>query len=231
MMILHKDLTCVQRRGTVPRHETKDLHYEEAAVTVGITRATLQAWIKAKKIRPPKPTLEGAKAKRIWTASDLARLRATKERIYWKGQGRPKKKKPEASGTRRCSNTEHAPNQSRLDRRQQWLARFYRKKSHSRPVRVAIYARVSTANNGQDPSMQTRELREYCERRGWKVSGEYVDEGISGTKDSRPELNKLMADAHRRRFDAVVVWRFDRFARSVSHLLRALDLTGDFCTR
>ena len=96
-------------------------------------------------------------------------------------------------------------------------------KSQSRPVRTAIYARVSTANNGQDPSMQTRELREYCERRGWKVSGEYVDEGISGTKDSRPELNKLMADAHRRRFDAVVVWRFDRFARSVSHLLRALE--------
>ena len=56
-----------------------------------------------------------------------------------------------------------------------------------------------------------------------KSRGEYVDEGISGTKDSRPELNKLMADAHRRRFDAVVVWRFDRFARSVSHLLRALE--------
>jgi len=71
--------------------------------------------------------------------------------------------------------------------------------------------------------MQTRELREYCERRGWKFAGEYVDEGTSGTKDSRPELNRLMADAHRRRFDAVAVWRFDRFARSVSHLLRALE--------
>jgi DNA invertase Pin-like site-specific DNA recombinase len=93
----------------------------------------------------------------------------------------------------------------------------------SRSVRAAIYARVSTANNGQDSSMQTRELREYCERRGWKITGEYVDEGISGAKDSRPELNNLMADAHRRRFDAVVVWRFDRFARSVSHLLRALE--------
>src|ERR1700683_1383831 len=100
---------------------------------------------------------------------------------------------------------------------------LHEEKSHPRSVRTAIYARVSTSNNGQDPSMQTRELREYCERRGWKVSGEYVDEGISGTKDSRPELNKLMADAHRRRFDAVVVWRFDRFARSVSHLLRALE--------
>jgi DNA invertase Pin-like site-specific DNA recombinase len=71
--------------------------------------------------------------------------------------------------------------------------------------------------------MQTRELREYCERRGWKITGQYVDEGISGATDSRPELNRLMADAHRRRFDAVVVWRFDRFARSVSHLLRALE--------
>jgi DNA invertase Pin-like site-specific DNA recombinase len=100
---------------------------------------------------------------------------------------------------------------------------LHEEKSQARLVRTAIYARVSTSNNGQDPKMQTRELQEYCERRGWKVSGEYVDEGISGAKDSRPELNKLMADAHRRRFDAVVVWRFDRFARSVSHLLRALD--------
>jgi DNA invertase Pin-like site-specific DNA recombinase len=95
--------------------------------------------------------------------------------------------------------------------------------ANSTSPRVAIYARVSTIGNGQSPEMQTRELREYCKRRGWKLAGEYVDDGISGTKDSRPELNKLMADAHRRRFDAVVVWRFDRFARSVSHLLRALE--------
>jgi len=90
-------------------------------------------------------------------------------------------------------------------------------------MKVAIYARVSTANNGQDPTMQTRELREYAERRGWTVAGEYVDVGISGTKERRPELDRLMQDAHRRRFDAVVVWKFDRFARSVSHLLRALE--------
>jgi len=66
-------------------------------------------------------------------------------------------------------------------------------------------------------------LREYCQRRGWEVAREYVDVGISGAKEKRPELDKLLADAHRRRFDAVVVWRFDRFARSVSHLLRALE--------
>jgi DNA invertase Pin-like site-specific DNA recombinase len=90
-------------------------------------------------------------------------------------------------------------------------------------MRVAIYARVSTANNGQDPTMQTRELREYAERRAWAVSGEYVDIGISGMKQKRPELDRLMTDAHRRRFDVVVVWKFDRFARSVSHLLRALE--------
>jgi DNA invertase Pin-like site-specific DNA recombinase len=93
----------------------------------------------------------------------------------------------------------------------------------TKKIPVALYARVSTANNGQDPSMQTREIREYCERRGWLLTGEYVDVGISGTKEKRPELDRLMADAHRRRFDAVVVWRFDRFARSVSHLLRALE--------
>jgi DNA invertase Pin-like site-specific DNA recombinase len=71
--------------------------------------------------------------------------------------------------------------------------------------------------------MQTRELREYCERRGWVIEGEYVDTGISGTKEKRPELDRLMSDVHRRKFDTVVVWKFDRFARSVSHLLRALD--------
>jgi len=89
--------------------------------------------------------------------------------------------------------------------------------------RVAIYARVSTLNHGQSPEMQLRELREYCQRRGLEIAGEYVDEGVSGGKDSRPQLDKLMADAHRRYFDAVVVWKFDRFARSVSHLLRALE--------
>jgi DNA invertase Pin-like site-specific DNA recombinase len=89
-------------------------------------------------------------------------------------------------------------------------------------MKIAIYARVST-NNGQDPELQLRELREYCQRRNWQIWHEYVDVGISGAKERRPELDKLLADAHRRRFDAVVVWRFDRFARSVSHLLRALE--------
>jgi DNA invertase Pin-like site-specific DNA recombinase len=101
-------------------------------------------------------------------------------------------------------------------------------------MRVAIYARVSTVGNGQSPEMQLNELREYCERRSWKIVGEYVDLGISGSKDSRPELNRLMADAHKRRFDIVVVWKFDRFARSVSHLLRALEtfkaLGIEFCS-
>jgi len=88
--------------------------------------------------------------------------------------------------------------------------------------RAALYARVST-NNGQDPEMQLRELREYCLRRGWPVVGEYVDAGISGAKERRPQLDRLIADAHKRKFEVVVVWKFDRFARSVSHLLRALE--------
>jgi DNA invertase Pin-like site-specific DNA recombinase len=87
--------------------------------------------------------------------------------------------------------------------------------------RVALYSRVSTSD--QNPAMQIRELREYCKRRGWKIHDEYIDRGISGAKDSRPQLDRLMADAHRRRFDIVAVWKFDRFARSVSHLLRALE--------
>ena len=90
-------------------------------------------------------------------------------------------------------------------------------------MNAAIYARVSTLHNGQSPEMQLNELKEYCLRRGWAVVNEFVDEGISGSKDSRPQLNKLMADGHKRKFDVVVVWKFDRFARSVSHLLRALE--------
>lgn len=88
-------------------------------------------------------------------------------------------------------------------------------------MRCALYCRCSTAE--QSPEMQIRELREYVARRGWTIAGEYVDAGFSGAKDSRPELNRLMADAHKRLFACVAVWKFDRFARSVSHLLRALE--------
>jgi DNA invertase Pin-like site-specific DNA recombinase len=93
-------------------------------------------------------------------------------------------------------------------------------------VRASVYARVSTLNGSQDSSMQTRELEEYCQRKGWQIHDVYVDNGFSGKKDSRPQLNRMMQDAHERRFDVVVVWRFDRFARSVSHLLRALETFG-----
>jgi DNA invertase Pin-like site-specific DNA recombinase len=90
-------------------------------------------------------------------------------------------------------------------------------------MKAAIYARVSTSNHGQDPSMQTRELREYCARRGLEIVGEYVDSGISGAKERRPQLDRLMTDCRRRRFDAVLVYRYDRFARSLRHLVNALE--------
>src|SRR5277367_4728313 len=91
-------------------------------------------------------------------------------------------------------------------------------------MRAAIYARVST-NNGQDPHMQIRELREYCKRRGWEIEGEYVDAGISGAKEHRPQLDVLLAACRKRRFDAVLVYRYDRFARSLRQLVNAL---GEF---
>lgn len=87
--------------------------------------------------------------------------------------------------------------------------------------RVALYARVSTANGQQDPEMQLRELREFCSRRGWQVAKEYVDR-VSGSKDFRPALNQLMSDAARRKIDAVLVWKLDRFGRSLRHLVNAL---------
>src|SRR5262249_26753045 len=87
----------------------------------------------------------------------------------------------------------------------------------------ALYMRVSTKGHGQTTDTQLLALREYAQRRGFEIAGEYRDEGISGSKDSRPALDRLMKDARAFKFDVVVVARFDRFARSVSHLLRALE--------
>jgi len=87
--------------------------------------------------------------------------------------------------------------------------------------RIAIYARVSTTD--QSTESQLLDLRRYVSERGWNIFKEYVDEGISGTKDSRPALNDLMNDAKKRRFDVLLVWRFDRFARSTKHLILALE--------
>jgi DNA invertase Pin-like site-specific DNA recombinase len=89
-------------------------------------------------------------------------------------------------------------------------------------VRVALYCRVSTNSGQQSPAMQVRELREYAERRAWLIVDEYTDQGVSGAKESRPALNRLMTDAHRRRFDAILVWKLDRFGRSLRHLVNAL---------
>lgn len=89
-------------------------------------------------------------------------------------------------------------------------------------ARVALYARVSTLN-GQDPEMQLCELREYCSRRGWRVEREFVDRGISGAKERRPQLDRLLSDCRRRLVDAVLVYRYDRFARSLRQLVNALE--------
>ena len=86
---------------------------------------------------------------------------------------------------------------------------------------VAIYCRVSTTE--QSVEMQRLDLQRYCEQRGLEVFQEYADEGISGTKDRRPALDRLMDDARKRLFSAVLCWRFDRFARSTKHLISALD--------
>lgn len=89
--------------------------------------------------------------------------------------------------------------------------------------RVALYVRLSTAGKGQDPETQLMHLREWVSQRGLTIFREYLDLGVSGSKQSRPGLDLMMADARKHRFDMVLVARFDRFARSVSHLLRALE--------
>jgi hypothetical protein len=87
-------------------------------------------------------------------------------------------------------------------------------------MKAAIYARVSTLD--QEPENQLAELRRYVEARGWTLT-EYVDRGVSGAKDRRPALDRVVADAKRRRFDVLVCWRLDRLGRSLKHLITLLD--------
>jgi DNA invertase Pin-like site-specific DNA recombinase len=88
-------------------------------------------------------------------------------------------------------------------------------------MRVALYARVSTLN-GQHPEMQLAELREHAARRGWTVVGEYIDR-LTGARERRPELDRLWTDCRKRKVDAVLVYRYDRFARSLRQLVNALE--------
>jgi DNA invertase Pin-like site-specific DNA recombinase len=92
----------------------------------------------------------------------------------------------------------------------------------SKTVRAALYARVSTTGHGQDVGLQLDELRQVAAQRRWQVV-EYVDEGVSGSQDSRPALDRMMADARRGKLDVVAVWRFDRFARDTRNLLVTLE--------
>jgi putative DNA-invertase from lambdoid prophage Rac len=87
-------------------------------------------------------------------------------------------------------------------------------------TRAAIYARVSTTD--QTCENQLLELRRYCTARGWTAT-EYVDTGISGAKERRPALDRLMTDAGQRRIDAIVVWRLDRFGRNLRHLVTSIE--------
>ncbi len=93
----------------------------------------------------------------------------------------------------------------------------------TKPLRAALYARVSTSNKGQDVGLQLDELRQVAAQRGWEIAGVYHDDGISGSTDSRPELDRMMADAQAGRFDLVAVWKLDRLGRSVQHVLSLLD--------
>jgi DNA invertase Pin-like site-specific DNA recombinase len=90
-------------------------------------------------------------------------------------------------------------------------------------LRAALYARCSTHDKGQDPELQLVPLREYCERRGFRIAGEYIDNGISGKQERRPELDRLIQAASKRQIDIILVWKLDRFGRSLKHLVTALD--------
>ena len=88
-------------------------------------------------------------------------------------------------------------------------------------MKIALYARVST--DGQDPEVQLQALRGHAAHRGWSIIEEFVDHGYSGAKEKRPALDRMIKAAWTGTFQAVLVWRFDRFARSVKHLITALE--------
>jgi DNA invertase Pin-like site-specific DNA recombinase len=87
--------------------------------------------------------------------------------------------------------------------------------------RAGLYVRVST--DVQETGMQESELRRYAHARGWIIQKIYADRGISGRRDVRPALQELMAACRKRKVDVVLVWKFDRFARSLRHLVAALE--------
>jgi DNA invertase Pin-like site-specific DNA recombinase len=130
-------------------------------------------------------------------------------------QTRPRGRNPECQRTALVVTSEHTSFKPRTGIRQ----------------RAAIYVRVSTSNRSeygehrtydQDPEVQAEPLREMVRQRGWELERVYSDR-ISGAKERRPDLDQLMMDAKRGRFDVLVVWRFDRFARSVKQLVVALE--------
>ena len=90
-------------------------------------------------------------------------------------------------------------------------------------ARAALYARCSTHDKGQTPELQLVPLQEYCEKRGFTVTREYVANGISGTTDRRPQFDRLIALARKRQIDIILVWKVDRFGRSLKQLVTALD--------
>ena len=88
-------------------------------------------------------------------------------------------------------------------------------------MRVVLYVRTSTKD--QNPKIQLDELRDYTHSRGFDIYREYIDVGFSGAQEKRPGLDQLMNDARKRRLDCVLVWKFDRFARSAKHLIQSLE--------
>ena len=87
--------------------------------------------------------------------------------------------------------------------------------------RAALYCRVSTVD--QHPETQLSELRQFAANKGFQVVGEYIDHGYCGVRARRPELDRMMDDARRHRFDVLLVWSCDRLARSTKHLLQTID--------
>lgn len=94
-------------------------------------------------------------------------------------------------------------------------------------MKIAIYARVSTLDKGQDVTLQLEDLRRYAQAEGLQVYREYIDDGISGAKENRPAFNAMMDDARHGKFQAVIIWKMSRFSRKLEHLLKYVGVLQD----
>jgi len=93
----------------------------------------------------------------------------------------------------------------------------------NKELKIGIYARVSTKDKGQNTETQLLPMREYCQRNGYEIIEEYIDDGFSGAKESRPAFDRMLENVRTKKINGILVYKLDRIGRSLSHLLKLFE--------